>query len=60
MDPDELEPRKPRREPLNLDTLSVEELEAYIGELNAEIDRVKTKLAAKRAHLTAAQTLFRK
>ena len=60
MDPDDLEPRKPQRAPLNLDGLSVEELEQYIAELTAEIDRVKSKLAAKRAHLTAASSLFRK
>jgi uncharacterized small protein (DUF1192 family) len=58
IDTDDLEPVKKRIEPLNLETLSIAELEAYIGQLSAEIERVKTKIAAKKAHRDAAGTLF--
>ena len=50
IDADDLEPVKKRIEPLNLDTLSIEELESYIAQLSAEIERTKAKIAAKKAH----------
>ena len=43
----------------NLATLSVGELEARIGELEREIERVKGELAAKRKHEDAASALFK-
>jgi uncharacterized small protein (DUF1192 family) len=41
IDTDDLEPMKPKIQPLNLDTLSIAELEAYILQLGAEIERTK-------------------
>ena len=58
IDADDLEPVKKRIEPLNLDTLSIAELEAYIAQLTAEIERTKAKIAAKKAHRDAASTIF--
>ncbi len=58
IDTDELEPVKKRIEPLNLDTLSIAELEAYIAQLTSEIERTKAKIAAKKAHRDAASTIF--
>jgi uncharacterized small protein (DUF1192 family) len=58
IDADDLEPVKKRIAPLNLDTLSIEELEAYIAQLTAEIERTKAKIAAKKAHRDAASTIF--
>jgi uncharacterized small protein (DUF1192 family) len=59
MDTDDLEPRAKPAKPLNLDVMSVEELEAHIQALEAEIARTKTKIAAKKAHLGAASSLFK-
>ncbi|MEA2782403.1 MAG: hypothetical protein QOK29_3947 [Rhodospirillaceae bacterium] len=59
MEIEDLEPRKKAPAPRALDSLSVEELNAYIGQLEAEIDRVKVKIAAKQAHLAGAASLFK-
>lgn len=59
MDLEDLEPRNKKPKPRDLDTLGVDELEAYIEELRAEIARVKEKLAAKQAYLTGADSLFK-
>jgi uncharacterized small protein (DUF1192 family) len=58
MDPEELEPRK-QPQLRNLDILSIEELDAYIEEMRAEIRRVEEKIAAKKAHINAAAGLFK-
>jgi uncharacterized small protein (DUF1192 family) len=59
METEDLEPRKKAVAPKELDSLSVQELTDYIGELEAEIARVKTKIAAKQAHLSGAASLFK-
>ena len=59
METEDLEPRKKTVAPRELDSLSVQELTDYIGELEAEIARVKTKIAAKQAHLSGAASLFK-
>ena len=65
MDLDELFPDKPD-DPLklltkqDLDPLSVEELEARIEVLKAEIERVRAKLAASVNFRASADELFRK
>jgi uncharacterized small protein (DUF1192 family) len=59
MEMEDLEPRKKAVAPKELDSLSVQELTDYIGELEAEIARVKTKIAAKQAHLSGAASLFK-
>ncbi|WP_297488553.1 DUF1192 domain-containing protein [Acidocella sp.] len=45
--------------PPPLDLLGVEELGAYIGELQGEIARVEQAIGAKRAHKDAAAAFFR-
>ncbi|HZT20509.1 MAG TPA: DUF1192 domain-containing protein, partial [Dongiaceae bacterium] len=45
--------------PRELDSLSVQELKDYIAELEAEIERVQAKIAAKQAHLAGAAGLFK-
>lgn len=59
MDIEDLEPRKKAVTPKNLDTLSIEELEAYIAELQAEIERVREKISAKERHRVGAAALFK-
>jgi uncharacterized small protein (DUF1192 family) len=58
---DEETPRKrPRFEPLPLDGVSREDMEAYIAALEAEIARVKATITARDSHRGAAEALFRK
>ena len=58
---EELPVRKPRRlERLVLDTLGIDELNDYIGELHKEIARVEADIARKHGHRSAADAFFRK
>jgi uncharacterized small protein (DUF1192 family) len=59
--PEEDLPRPARKLliPPILDMLGVEELEAYIADLNTEISRVKQAIVAKQAHRDAAAAFFR-
>jgi uncharacterized small protein (DUF1192 family) len=58
---EELPIRKRRRlEKLVLDTLGIEELRDYIGELKEEIARVEADIVRKDSHKTAADAFFRK
>jgi uncharacterized small protein (DUF1192 family) len=59
MDSDDLEPRKAKPKPRNLDPMSVEDLAEYVDELKAEIRRVEENMAKKKAHLSAAAGLFK-
>lgn len=43
-----------------LDLWGVAELEAYIGELRAEITRAEADIARKQSHRSAADAFFRK
>lgn len=58
---EEDEPRRPRARltPLVLDSLGVEELRAYIGELQAEIARAEAEIDRKQGHRSAAEAFFR-
>lgn len=60
MDWDDLEPRKQKKQPRPLDPFSIEELENYILELNAEIERVKAEIVRKKAVKDAASLFFKK
>ena len=60
MDSDDLEPRKPvNTAPKDLDSLGVKELEDYISELQAEIQRVEAKLATKKDYKAGAEAFFK-
>ena len=56
MDPDE--PRAARPKPRNLDSMGIDELEAYIADLQAEIERARATIAAKQGQRAAAENLF--
>jgi uncharacterized small protein (DUF1192 family) len=61
MEPDEdLPVRKRRRlEALFLDSLGVEELRDYIGELRDEIARVEADIGRKQSHRSVADGFFK-
>jgi uncharacterized small protein (DUF1192 family) len=59
--PWEAPPRKPQRlAKLVLDTLGIDELHAYIGELREEIARVEADIDRKQGHRSAADAFFRR
>ena len=45
--------------PRNLENLSIDELQAYIADLETEIERVKQDIGKKRASIEAAAAFFR-
>ena len=56
------EPVSPRPDavfPRNLENMSVNELEVYIKDLQAEIARVQTNIAGKKASQEAAAAVFK-
>jgi uncharacterized small protein (DUF1192 family) len=59
-DDDALPRKRIRLEKLVLDTLGVEELRDYIGELREEIARVEADIGRKQSHKSAADAFFRK
>jgi uncharacterized small protein (DUF1192 family) len=60
MELDDLEPRKQKPKPKDLESLGVDELEDYLAELEAEATRVKDKIKAKKAYLSGADSLFKR
>ncbi|EKE73788.1 MULTISPECIES: DUF1192 domain-containing protein [Oceanibaculum] len=60
MEPEDLLPRAAKPQQRNLAPMSVEELEAYIGELEAEIARVRQDIEKKTKHRSSAESLFRR
>lgn len=59
MDWDEVQRQPQSRTVEDLTSLSIEELERRIAELEAEIVKVRDVLEAKRAHERAASALFK-
>ena len=59
-DEDETPVKRRRLDPLLLDSLGIDELRLYIGELNAEIARAEADIARKESHRSAADAFFRR
>ena len=59
MDTDDLEPRKPKPAPKNLEEMSIEALSEYISEMEAEIARVRETIAAKEKAREGAESFFK-
>lgn len=60
MDTDDLEPKRPvLSEPKDLEMMSVEALQDYIGELEAEIARAKKAIEGKQSARNAAESVFK-
>jgi uncharacterized small protein (DUF1192 family) len=60
MEFEDLEPRKQPPKPRDLSSWGVEELNAYIANLNAEIERARAMIRSKQGHRSAADSLFKK
>jgi uncharacterized small protein (DUF1192 family) len=60
VDFEDLEPRKQPPKPRDLSSWGVAELNAYIANLQAEIDRAQAVIAGKQAHRAGADALFKK
>lgn len=60
MDERELEPQTRKPDVKNLEVLSMEALEEYITELEAEIERVREEMGRKNIARSAAESIFRK
>ncbi len=60
MDIDDLEPQKQKPPKKDLDILSIEALGEYIGELEAEIERVRGAIRHKEAARHGAEAFFKK
>jgi uncharacterized small protein (DUF1192 family) len=60
MDEDDREPRSNANPFRNLEDMSLEALRQYIGELEAEIERVRAAIRDKEKARTGAQDLFRR
>jgi len=59
VDIDDLEPQKQKPAPKNLEILSIAALKEYIGELEAEIARVRETIAAKEKARDGADKFFK-
>jgi len=60
MDEEDLQPQSRKPDVKNLEVLSIEALGDYIGELEAEIERVRTEITRKQSAQSAAESVFRK
>ncbi len=60
MEEQDLEPRTQRKKLKDLEVMSIEALEEYIAEMEAEIERARAEIAAKRDHRSAAEDVFKR
>jgi len=59
MDADDLEPRKKKPQPNDLESMSIEALMDYVAELEAEIARARLMIAGKQSARSAADSVFK-
>ena len=60
MDEEDLLPRNKRPQKKDLTPMAIAELEAYIAELGAEIQRARDAISAKRKQRGGADALFKR
>ncbi len=60
MDADDLDPIKPKPKRRDLEPLSVDELNGYIADLEAEIERARADIDKKLKHKASVEALFKK
>ena len=54
MDLEDLEPRKQKPKPVDLDAMGIDELRDYLAHLESEAARVKAKIESKKSKLDGA------
>ncbi len=59
MEERDLEPKKKKPDVKNLEVLSIEALEEYIGDLREEIERVRNEITKKSTARGDAETFFK-
>lgn len=59
MDTDDLEPRKEKPKRKDLESMSIEALNDYVSELEAEIERAKLMIAGKEQARSSADSVFK-
>lgn len=59
MELEDLDPRTKKPKPRNLDVMSIEALEEYIAEMQAEIERVRGAIAKKEKAREGADAVFK-
>jgi uncharacterized small protein (DUF1192 family) len=57
---EDLEPQKKAKKPTDLSSWSIEELTDYIAALEAEIGRAQETIAARKKHMSGAESLFKR
>jgi uncharacterized small protein (DUF1192 family) len=60
VDEEDLTPRAQKPKPKNLAEMSIEALEEYVAELEAEIARTREAIAEKRKARAGAESVFRR
>ncbi len=60
MDEEDLVPLRQPKPKRDLAPLGIAELEAYVGELEAEIQRAKGEIALKQKHRGGAESVFKR
>ncbi|MCK5778738.1 MAG: DUF1192 domain-containing protein [Rhodospirillales bacterium] len=60
MDTDDLEPKNKQAPKKDLDVMSIEALGEYIGELEAEIERVRAAIKLKEEARQGAESFFKR
>lgn len=58
INPDDIDPPRPKLRPLDLQPLSVQELRDYIAALHDEIDRAQGMITKKESHKSGVEALF--
>ena len=60
MEPEDLEPRTKKPPPKNLHIMGIAELNDYIADLKAEIERAEAMIESKQSARGAADSFFKK
>ncbi len=56
---DDLDPPRPVLKPVDLQQMSIDELESYIAALESEIEKAQNMIASKQAHRSGLEGLFK-
>lgn len=59
IDTDDLEPTRKKIEKPDLELMSIDELNDYIAEMQAEISRAEASISAKQDHKSGAEAFFK-